>query len=177
MHKFLITTALLLPTAVFAAGSDTESTPATTGTTTTCEGTMVWSESKGKCVNAESGALDDDQLYKAVRELAYAGEYDRTLKVLAAMSDPQDDRVLTYKGFVHRNMGDVELGNAYYRQAIAKNPNNLLARSYMGQGFVASGDLVAALGQLKEIRTRGGIGTWPETSLLDAIETGNTYSH
>jgi hypothetical protein len=54
----------------------------------------------GACVDPQSGALDDDTLYKAARELAYAEQYPETLKVLAQMSDPQDDRVLTYLGFV-----------------------------------------------------------------------------
>ena len=112
-----------------------------------------------------------------MRELAYAGQYGATLNALAAMSDPQDDRVLTYMGFVHRKMGDVGLGNAYYRQAIAKNPDNLLARSYMGQGFVESGELAMARAQLTEIRSRGGRGTWPEISLRLAIENGRGYSY
>lgn len=132
---------------------------------------------KGACVDPESGALDDGTLYKAARELAYAGQYPETLKVLAQMSDPQDDRVLTYLGFVHRKMGDAALGNAYYRQAIAKNPDNLLARSYMGQGFVESGDVKLARAQLIEIRLRGGRDTWPETSLRMAIEGGKTSSY
>jgi hypothetical protein len=131
----------------------------------------------GACVDPQSGALDDDTLYKAARELAYAEQYPETLKVLAQMSDPQDDRVLTYLGFVHRKMGDAKLGNAYYRQAIAKNPDNLLARSYMGQGFVESGEAKLARAQLIEIRLRGGRDTWPETSLRLAIESGKTSSY
>ena len=177
MYKIMITTALILPSTLFAAGSGDSGAPATTETTTTCKGVMVWSDAKGKCVSPESGALNDDQLYHAARELAYAGEYDATLAILAAMSNQTDDRVLTYKGFVHRKLGEIELGNSYYMQAIARNPDNLLARSYMGQGFVASGDMVAALEQLREIRTRNGIDTWPEVSLRNAIETGATYSY
>lgn len=132
---------------------------------------------KGACVDPQSGALDDDTLYKAARELAYAGQYPETLTVLAQMSDPQDDRVLTYLGFVHRKMGNTDLGNAYYRQAIAANPDNLLARSYMGQGFVESGKVTLARAQLIEIRLRGGRDTWPETSLRMAIEEGKTTSY
>ncbi|MDJ0630298.1 MAG: hypothetical protein QNJ44_18735 [Rhodobacter sp.] len=177
MQRLMITTALLLPTVAFAAGGGSSNPPTQTNTTTTCTNGQVWSQSMQKCVNPQSGSLQDDELYRAARELAYAGQLEETLRVLGAMSDPQDDRVLTYKGFAHRKMGDVELGNAYYRQAIAANPDNLLARSYMGQGFAESGDLAAARLQLAEILARGGRGTWPETALRDAIETGRGYSY
>ena len=177
MHRLLIAAALILPTAVFAAGGDDKDPPTTTNTTTECTDGMIWSDTENKCVSPQSGALQDDDLYDAARELAYAGQYHETLDVLAAMSDPTDDRVLTYMGFAHRKLGDVELGNAYYRQAIAKNPDNILARSYMGQGFVAAGDLAAARVQLSEIRSRGGRETWAEFSLHQAIETGRVVSY
>jgi len=177
MRRFLITTALCLPTAAFAAGSDTSTPPTQTNTTTNCTDGKVWSEASQSCVNPVQGSLDDDTLYQAARELAYAGQYGHAQRVLAAMSDQGDDRVLTYLGFTHRKLGDAELGNAYYRQAIAQNPNNLLARSYMGQGFVESGDLAAARMLLAEIRARGGRNTWAELSLRTAIETGSGYTY
>lgn len=176
MQRFLITAALIMPVAAYAAGGGGSSPPTQTNTTKTCSNGQVWSDKAKACVNPQSGSLSDDALYHAARELAYAGQYAETLDVLAAMSDQNDDRVLTYLGFVHRQMGDVDLGNAYYRQAIAQNPDNLLARSYMGQGFVAIGDLVAARAELLEIQARGGTGTWPEASLRSAIMTGTGYS-
>ncbi len=135
---------------------------------------MVWSEAAGKCVAPEQSSLDPDTLYRAIRELACAGRYDDTLRVLAAMPDQQDDRVLTYRGFVHRMRGETELGYHCYRQAIAANPDNLLARSYMGQGLAIEGRTYEAYVQLTEIRKRGGAGTWPETALRTAIETGHS---
>ena len=158
-------------------GTVIETATETVTETATAVETNAEPKKTGACVDPESGALDDGTLYKAARELAYAGQYPETLKVLAQMSDPQDDRVLTYLGFVHRKMGDAELGNAYYRQAIAKNPDNLLARSYMGQGYVESGALKLARAQLIEIRLRGGRDTWPETSLRSAIEGGPSSSY
>ncbi|WP_172294402.1 hypothetical protein [Pseudoruegeria sp. HB172150] len=177
MRSLLIAIALLLPGAAFAVGSDDDNKPTQTQTTTTCAEGTVWDANTQKCVAPQEGSLTDDELYKAARELAYAGRFDDTLKVLAAMSDPLDDRVLTYKGFVHRSLGDLALGESYYRQAIARNPDNLLARSYMGQGYVAEGRLQEAYAQLVEIRTRGGAGGWPETALRDAILTGTTTSY
>ena len=176
MKHLLIIAAFLLPFAAFAASEDS-TPPTSTETTTTCKNGKVWSEQAKKCVTAQDSRLEDDALYRAARELAYAGQYDNALVVLAAMSDPLDDRVLTYKGFVARKTGDIALGNAYYAQAIARNPDNLLARSYMGQGFVESGDLDAARTQLAQIRMRQGRGTWAEVSLRLAIEGGAGYSY
>lgn len=172
MKRFLIAAALTLPVAALAAGSDSSNPPSPTETTTTCTGGKVWSDTKKDCVNPQQGNLRDDELFRAVREFAYAGQYRNAARALAAMSDPGDDRVLTYKGFIARKTGDVALGNAYYAQAIARNPDNLLARSYMGQGHAEAGDLSAARAQLTEIRTRQGRGTWAEVSLRMSIETG-----
>ena len=60
----------------------------------------------------------------------------------------------------------------YYTAALDADPNNLLARSYMGQGHVASGQMVLAQAQLTEIRMRGGRDSWAEVSLQQAINTG-----
>ncbi len=170
--------ALCLPTLAFAAGDETTtSPPKPTNTTKTCKGEQVWDASRKKCVKPRGAALDDDTLYGAVRELAYAGRYEDAQKVLAEMSDQTDDRVLTYLGFTHRKLGDTDLGMAYYREAIARNPDNLLARSYMGQGLIEAGDKVAAYAQLREIQARGGRGNWPETSLREALATGQTYNY
>lgn len=149
----------------------------TTETTKTCLFGRVYDAETKKCVKVEkSSSLDADTLYGAVRELAYAGKYEHAQSVLAEM-DQTDDRVLTYWGFTHRKMGNAALANAYYERAIDANPDNILARSYMAQGFVAAGKTDAAIAQWKEIVSRGGEGTWAEASLREAIRTGLTYSY
>ena len=187
---------LTMPTASLAAGGESESKPQKTETTQDCfqerqwdpeikkyvrfsaKVNGVWDAKIKKCVRPDKTShLDSDTLYKAVRELAYAGRYQEAISVLDNMPDQASDRVLTYRGFTARKLGDVTLANVYYQQAIDANPDNILARSYMGQGFVASGDKVAAIGQLREIQARGGAGTWAETSLRSAIGTGATYSY
>jgi tetratricopeptide (TPR) repeat protein len=173
----LLALAFIVPTYAFAAGGGDSSPPKTTKTTKECKNSQVWDERKGECVNAQDSKLDDDTLYKGVRELAYAGRYEDAQTVLAAMSDQKSDRVLTYLGFTHRKMGDIDRGMAYYQQAIDKNPDNLLARSYMGQGFLEQGDTDAARAQLNEIQARGGKGGWPEKSLRTALKTGKTYDY
>ncbi|GHF50840.1 hypothetical protein [Seohaeicola zhoushanensis] len=168
---------LSLPGLALAAGSESDDPPKPTPTTQTCTGVQVWDDKTQKCVDPKKSALDADTLYGAVRELAYAGRYTDAQAVLAAMPDQGDDRVLTYWGFTHRKMGHAELAQAFYDKAIAHNPDNLLARSYMGQGLVAEGRIDDAITQWREIKARGGEGSWAEASLREAIRTGATYSY
>ncbi|MCA0872376.1 hypothetical protein LCL97_16195 [Seohaeicola saemankumensis] len=180
--RVLLALCLVVPSFALAAGGGfdtggTSAPPKPTETTKTCKGVKVWDEEKKRCVRPKNSSLDQDTLYGAVRELAYAGRIADAQGVLLAMSDQSDDRVLTYWGFTHRKLGDLELANDFYTRAIAQNPDNILARSYMGQGFVAEGKTQAAIEQWREIRARGGEGTWAEVSLRDAIRTGMTYSY
>ena len=198
LRALILTTALVLPTLAptMSLAKDDDEPPAKTETTQNCFqarqwdpdiGKWVrfsqpvngeWDASIGKCVRPDrTGYMDSDTLYKAVRELAYAGRYHDAIKVLDQMPEQLSDRVLTYRGFTARKLGRAELANAYYEQAIDINPDNILARSYMGQGFVEAGDKLAALEQLREIQTRGGTGTWSEVSLRNAISSGVTYSY
>mgnify|MGYP000138122891 CR=1 FL=1 len=177
MRLLTLAAALALPLSAFAAGSDDPEPPKPTNTTKTCKGVKIWDADKGRCVRPKNSSLDQDGLYGAVRELAYAGRYGDAQGVLRAMADQQDSRVLTYWGFTHRKLGRTDLADLYYTQAIAQDPDNLLARSYLGQGFVEAGQPAQALGQWKEIRARGGAGTWAETSLRQTLENGATSTY
>ncbi|MGV6804156.1 MAG: tetratricopeptide repeat protein [Ruegeria sp.] len=161
--------------AVSAAGGDSNP-PKPTNTTKKCLFGRVYDEAAGRCVKPNKSNFTDDQLYQAVRELAYDGQYENAQSILRIMAQ-SDDRVLTYWGFTYRKMGKVDLANSYYRKAIETNPDNILARSYMGQGFVAEGKTDQAIAQWREIKARGGEGTWAEASLRKAIRTGLTYSY
>ena len=169
----------LIPGLAFAASDDSfaPKPPKPTQTTKQCKGIKVWDSGTKTCVNPQGSSLDADTLYGAVRELAYADRQKDAQAVLALMPDQSDDRVLTYWGFTHRKLGNVALAQAFYDQAIDLNPDNLLARSYMGQGYVTAGNIKAARAQLREIRARGGAGTWPEVSLSKAITYGQTFSY
>jgi tetratricopeptide (TPR) repeat protein len=177
MRYLLLAAALVLPLPALSAGGDTMTPPTPSETTKTCKGQQVWDEVKGRCVAPKESSLDQDGLFEAARELAYAGRNKDAQAVLSAMHDQDAPRVLTYWGFTHRKLGNRALAQGYYDQAIAADPNNLLARSYMGQGFVEEGQFGLALAEWKEIRARGGAGTWPETSLRLALETGATTSY
>ena len=162
--------------AVWAAGDDVTTPPAPTPTPRCPEG-QIHDKKAGKCGPVKSSSRNDTDRYQAVRELAYAQRYTAASLVLDAMADQLDDRVLTYRGFLMRKTGRLDQAATYYRSAIEKNPNNLLVRSYMGQGFVESGDLAAARRQHEEILARGGQGTWAEVSLRDALASGRTYRY
>jgi tetratricopeptide (TPR) repeat protein len=185
MNKFATAADLALPlilslglsAPVFAAGSSDSAEPKSTKTTIECEGVQVWDKEEKECVDPEETNLDDDTLYDAVRELAYAGRHLDAIGVMDAMSDQNDDRVLTYKGFTNRKLGNVDVAMVFYQKAIDKNPDNILARSYMGQGMMDQGNKIGAVAQLREINARGGADTWAALSLSNAIATGITYSH
>ncbi|MDF1729115.1 MAG: tetratricopeptide repeat protein [Sulfitobacter sp.] len=174
MKQFLLATALTLPlaTGAFAAGGGDETAPSKPK----CKAGEVYDKDSKSCVVAREGALDTDGFYENVRSLSHDGRYDEAQAILALM--PQDDdRTLTYLGFTYRKQGDLARGMGYYTQALALNPANVLARSYMGQGFVEEGRMSEALEQLRAIRAHGGTGTWAEASLRTAIATGKTFTY
>ena len=167
----------ITPALAFAAGSGSSSAPKPTETTTKCDGGQIYDGATKSCVDASQSSLDDDDRFLAVRELAYAGAFSRASQVLDTFESPVDDRALTYRGFIARKSGDFDSAQAYYTAAIARNPDNLLARSYMGQGLAETGNLDAARAQLSEIRARGGRNTWAEFALRSAIRSGRGYAY
>lgn len=176
MRLTILLATLIAPSLAFAVGG-LDDTPPSTNTSVQCKDGKVWDVKAEACVDARDSALTDDDRYEAVRALAYAGRYDAAQQVLAAMSDQRDDRVLTMMGFTHRKLGHVDVGMSFYKQALEANPDNLLARSYMGQAHVEAGETARARAQLTEIRTRGGRGTWAEISLRMAIDSGTGFSY
>ena len=177
MFRVLAFSFVIAPSLVLAAGSPAPSAPTPTETTTVCEEGYVFDEATQTCADLQQDSfLDDDQAYDAVRELAYAGRYSDAQLLLASM-DQDDDRVQTYWGFTHRKMGNMDAAMVAYNAALKTNPDNILARSYMGQAFVTEGEVHLAYVQLQEINSRGGAGTWPAQSLENAIRTGVTYSY
>lgn len=176
MRMILAAALVSVPFAAFAVGSDDSEPPKPTETTTECEKGLVWDEKTKTCVKPEDQSLNDDQRFDAVRELAYAGRPDDALRVLAAMTEGETSRVMTYRGFLLRQTGQIEAGIAAYERALALDPANILARSYYGQLLVQMDEIALATDQLAEIRARGGAGTWAERALETAIKTGVTYT-
>lgn len=177
-HALLLAlpTAITLSFAAHAAGGGDDSPPKTTSTTTECSDGQIYDEVTKACVDADEQSFNDDQRYDAVRELAYAGAYDRAEQVIASADEPGDPRFLNYQGFIQRKQGNIEAAMEFYTAALGIDPDYLLARSYMGQGLVASGDIESAREQLTEIATRGGRDTWSYVALKMAL-AGKTSSY
>lgn len=177
MRLTLMTTALLIPTLAFAAGSDSSDAPKPTETVKQCAEGLVFDLATQSCMAPGESTNDDNAMMDDIRSLSHDGRYGDALVLLAKMSDQTDPLVLTYYGFATRKAGDVAAGMAFYEDALAVDPDMILARSYMGQAFVEQGKTELAKAQLTEIQARGGAGTWAEVSLSNAIKTGATYSY
>lgn len=173
----LLAAAITIPSIAFAAGSQDSSPPKSTKTSTECKAGEIFDAASQTCVDAQSGSLNDELRYDAVRELAYAGAYDRALLVLSSMTDQASSPVLTYRGFIARKTGDMDSAMEFYAAALEANADNILARSYMGQAHLTLGDRTGAENQLAEIRMRGGRDTWAEASLKIALQSGKTFSY
>ncbi|MBB3540969.1 MULTISPECIES: hypothetical protein [unclassified Rhizobium] len=161
----------------FGIGDESDETkpPPKTETTTKCADGKVWDGKRKECVVPKKNSFNDDDLYKAAREFAYAGQYDNALTVLRLANNQNDPRILNYLGYANRKAGRMELGVSYYRKALQADENYILARSYMGQALVEQGDVQGARVQLVEIRDRGGEQTWAYRSLLQALNGYRTY--
>ena len=126
-----------------------------------------------KCVKVETGILPDEDLYQQGRVLAKAGEYEWALQVLAAIENQNDPRVLNYTGYSNRKAGRLEIGITYYRKALAIDPNFVLAREYLGEGYVAAGRVDLAQVELGEIKARAGASSTEYRDLAKAIATAS----
>ncbi len=123
------------------------------------------------CVKVESGVLPDAELYEQGRALAKQGHYDWALEVLAAIENQNDPHVLNYIGYSNRKAGRLEIGITFYRKALAIDPDFVLAREYLGEGYVAAGRIDLAKAELAEIAKRCGATCEEYKDLSEAIAT------
>jgi tetratricopeptide (TPR) repeat protein len=168
---------LVLASAALAAGTEDDDTspPPKSETTTECRDGKVWDSDKKECVEPKKSGFNDDKLFQAAREFAYAGQYANAIKVLKLARNQNDPRILNYLGYSNRKAGRMRIGMAYYRRALEQDQNYILARSYMGQALLEQGDVQAARVQLVEIRDRGGEDTWAYRSLLQSLSGYRKY--
>ncbi|WP_018181694.1 tetratricopeptide repeat protein [Kaistia granuli] len=113
-----------------------------------CRQGLVWDQKVGRCVKAQASNLPDKELLEQGRALALAGHYDDALIVLDAVKNKQDAMVLTYIGYSHRKKGDTDTGIAYYKQALAIDPDNLNTHEYLGEGYASAGRMELAKAEL-----------------------------
>lgn len=152
-----------------AAGSDPAPSDRWGPPSKGCQKGYVWSKRQNKCVPKRSNLINDNERYNYAVWLGKSGEHALSLEILAAMSDQTSPRVLTYLGFNHRSLGEWHRGIALYRQALAKDPDYILAREYLGEGYVKAGKIELAERQLVEIKNRCGAHCKSYTNLLMVI--------
>jgi tetratricopeptide (TPR) repeat protein len=166
--------------ASLALAAGTGSSSGDSGTTTPkaspkkagCKKGFVTAKRNGKILCTKKKAeLTDDELYQQGTALALEGEYAWALDVLGAIKNQNDPRVLNYTGYSHRKSGRLETAIGYYRKALEINPNFVLAREYLGEGYVVAGRIDLAKVELGEIANRCGTHCTEYQELNKAIET------
>ena len=150
----------LLSAPAFAGGSDPVPAPK-------CEKGEVYDPATNKCVTKE--AASPEALYEhAVRLIKQDGNYTGGLAILATL-DQTDARVLNYTGYATRKSGDILKGMTYYYKALEKDPDYVIAREYLGEGYIQLGRVDLAKEQLIEIEKRCGTSCEAYEDLNDAI--------
>lgn len=166
---------LIVAASLLSTGALADLTPPAPISEPACSNGIVYDPKVKKCVPPQESQLSQHRLLLAANAYAQGGAYRAAQSVLEAMHDQTDDRVLTLWGYTHRQLGHWELGMAYYDRALGQNPDNILARSYLGQALVQIGDLSGALGELRQIQARGGAGSSAEANLQAAILAQTAY--
>ncbi len=117
---------------------------------------VVTLRGKKKCGVKKADNISDDELYNQAVSLAKDGEYEWALSLLGEIRDQNKPEVLNYTGYSHRKAGRLDTAVGYYRKALAINPNFVLAREYLGEGYAAAGFVELAKIELNEIANRCG---------------------
>jgi len=152
----------LLAAPVSAMGDSTDSKP-------DCKRGQVYDRNKKQCVQAQSGAVDDDSLADHAYALAEAGRYQEALATLDMMQNPNTAEALNFRGYPTRKLGRLEEGIGYYRQAVALDPEYALVREYLGEAYVTQGKLDLAKSELTAIEKLCGTTCEPYQDLAEAI--------
>jgi len=139
-----------------------------------CPSGKAWSDRQKKCVDPKSGSLSDEDLAWAGRQLARDGDYQDAIKLLEMVANKDDPVVLTYLGYSHRKLGEVDLGISLYKKALDIDPDNVDTREYLGEGYVTKGELDLAWLELKEIERRCGTLCEEYRALETAMRSGSS---
>ena len=139
-----------------------------------CPSGTAWSKQQGKCVGQKSGLLSDEDLARAGRGLALDGQYQDAIKLLELASNENDPAVLTYLGYCHRKLGNIDLGISLYKKALDVDPDNVNTREYLGEGYVSKGELDLAWLELVEIEKRCGTTCVEYQALKKALRSGSS---
>jgi tetratricopeptide (TPR) repeat protein len=154
MSKFRVA-AGLLSLALFASLSSPVLAQKGEPETNKCDKYKKGSPDWKKCTGGLKDDMNDDQIYYSGYWLARTGQYAEAIEILNKAS-VKSERILTYVGFATRKLGDHDAAMAFYIRALEMNPNYTVARAYMGEAFIAKGEIGKAREQLSEIAARCG---------------------
>jgi tetratricopeptide (TPR) repeat protein len=110
-----------------------------------------------KCTGSVKDDMTDEQVYYSGYWLARTGQYADAVEILNKAA-VKNERILTYIGFATRKLGGHDAAMELYARALEMNPNYTVARAYMGEAFIAKGNMAMAREQLVEIGLRCGTG-------------------
>jgi Flp pilus assembly protein TadD len=115
-----------------------------------------------------------DRSYVQAVHLINEKRYGDALVALRHASDvfgPHPD-VLTYIGYTYRKMGDYDLAEHYYKEALKIAPNHVGATEYYGELMVERGDIAGARKMLAKLDTVCTFGCVEQEDLRRWIENG-----
>jgi predicted Zn-dependent protease len=88
-------------------------------------------------------ASNPDQDYKDAVRAVNSKDYDKAIKLLTAVlkEKPNNADALNYMGYSHRKLGKHPDAVAYYRKALAVNPDHRGANEYLGEAHLEMNQL------------------------------------
>ena len=178
MHRTNIWLALTLsvslaaiPAQVLAMGSGSDST--SKPKPPKCKEGYVYSSEKKRCVRKSSDLLTPSDFIAHGWQLARGGKYSAAIAAFQTSGAASNPEALNGLGYSHRKLGHLITAIDFYHKALEIEPDYVLARSYLGEGYVQSGRIDLARLELTEIAQRCGK-TCPEyIQLMRTIETGS----
>ncbi len=141
------------------------------GSSKPCPKGFEWSKKKKKCVQQQSQVSPEQRLIDEAWMLAHSGQFEAGRRLFGQVADKSNPEVLNGLGYTNRKLGLFANAIAYYKQALALDPDYVEAREYLGEGYATLGKLDLAKEQLEEIEQRCGTTCEEYVDLRDAIDT------
>lgn len=150
----LLSTAFAVAALSLAVPSQSYSASDDPPATAKCSKGYVLDAQTKKCVKKTSANVPDKAITDQAWLSAYAGDYAYAIELFREIAAKGDPSALNGLGYSYRKLGKTKQAIGFYEQALAIDPNYLLARNYLAKGYLAVGDLEPALQQLAEIGKR-----------------------
>jgi tetratricopeptide (TPR) repeat protein len=156
----------------YAAGGDTPSAPPASDTKAS---DTKASDTKHKKKGDKSSSIDDPKFLEGYRT-AYTTIYDRhdyasAIEQLKALQREDVADVANLIGYSYRKLGNYELSQAYYQQALKDDPNHVRTWQYYGLWQLEQGNREQAQYHLSKIGELAGTDSKEYRSLQAALET------